>query len=77
MYNLLRETLPLRGCAKTDEELIRAVFSDPESTVLECELAKRLEKAVTWIQRDEEELQQYHNKLSASLRKTTQVLSAC
>lgn len=69
--------LPLRGCSKSDEELICAVRSDPESTTLERELAKRLETALTCMERDEEELRQYHNKLSASLQKTTQILSDC
>ena len=63
--------------ARTDVELIRMVESDPDSTQLERELAKRLGLILDSFVKDEIELRDYHNKLSTNLVKTTQVLSAC
>ena len=62
---------------RTDVELIRMVESDPDSTQLERELAKRLGLVLDSFVKDEIELRDYHNKLSTNLVKTTQVLSAC
>lgn len=62
---------------RTDVELIRMVESDPDSTQLERELAKRLGLILDSFVKDEIELRDYHNKLSTNLVKTTQVLSAC
>ena len=62
---------------RTDLELIRMVESNPDSTQLERELAKRLGIVLDSFVKDEIELRDYHNKLSTNLVKTTQVLSAC
>ena len=62
---------------RTDLELIRMVESNPDSTKLERELAKRLGLVLDSFVKDEIELRDYHNKLSTNLVKTTQVLSAC
>lgn len=59
------------------EDLIRIVQTDPNSTPLELELARRLAEAVDTLQREVSTLKAYHAKVSRSLSETVQVLTSC
>lgn len=59
------------------EDLIRITQSDPNSTPLELELARRLAETVDILQREIVILKSYHAKVSRSLSETVQVLTSC
>lgn len=59
------------------EDLIRITQSDPNSTPLELELARRLAETVDTLQREVYTLKAYHAKVSRSLSETVQVLTSC